>query len=50
MVPTLLVFFGMAPVEKVWTVGKNEKELGPLDILAFSVTFLSVVLAYFSDK
>ena len=49
-VPTLLVFFGMAPVEKVWTAGKNEKDLTPLDLFAFTVTLSAVVIAYVADE
>ena len=40
----------MAPVEKVWTAGSNSKALGPLDVLAFTVTFLAIVIAYVADK
>ena len=50
MSPTWLVFFGMAPVEKVWTIGSEGKELGIQDAVAFSVTFVSIVIAYVSDK
>ena len=45
----MLVFFCMAPVEKVWTAGKDAKELGPLDMIAMSVTFAAIAIEYISD-
>ena len=48
--PTLLVYFGLAPVELVWTAGTKGPELGPLDAAAFTVTFVAIVIAFVADK
>ena len=48
--PTLLVYFGLAPVERVWTVGTKGPELGPADAVAFTVTFIAIVIAFVADK
>ena len=48
--PTLIVFFGLVPCEKVWTSGRKGPELGPMDIVAFTATFLGVAISYLADK
>ena len=48
--PTLIVFFALGPVEKVYSAGKSGPELGPMDALAFTVTFLGVAVSYVADK
>ena len=48
--PTLIVFFGLAPVEKMFSAGNSGPELGPMDALAFTVTFLGVAVSYVADK
>ena len=50
LVPTLLVFAGLQPVEKVWAAGSDDKALGPLDMIAFAVVFSATVIAYVADK
>ena len=50
LTPTLLVYFGLAPVEKVWTAGTKGPELGPMDAVAFTVSIISIIIAYVSDK
>jgi steroid 5-alpha reductase family enzyme len=50
LVPTLLVWFVLSPVQKVWTSGVQGPPLGPLDGVAVTVSLCGIVLQFIADR
>mmetsp|Transcript_84494 Transcript_84494/g.149549 ORF Transcript_84494/g.149549 Transcript_84494/m.149549 type:complete len:329 (-) Transcript_84494:223-1209(-) len=50
LIPTLLVWFVLAPVQKVWTSGLSVAPLGSLDLLAVTTSLGGVALQFLSDR
>lgn len=50
IVPTLLVWFVLAPVQKIWTAGALGHDLGLLDLLALAASLGGVALQFVADR
>mmetsp|Transcript_51534 Transcript_51534/g.103560 ORF Transcript_51534/g.103560 Transcript_51534/m.103560 type:complete len:337 (-) Transcript_51534:80-1090(-) len=50
VVPTMLVWFVLGPVEKVWTMASEGPAFGALDVIAIAVSIGGVALQFASDR
>ena len=47
---SLMNFLAVAPLQAVWTIGKDGKDLDAIDILGLAIMLTAILVSFFADK